>query len=120
MYCHRQARGVWLLPLIEGLEIPPDLFHVRLVGFGCPYGRMQISTFQYSVRSAGVCSSRVRLHTRPDLRCCIFSSPPVIRHQGTAYGSRRPPHHVLVVAGFQSKVVFLSINRMESGDIHRG
>ena len=56
-----QARGVWLLPLIEVLEIPPDLFNVCPVGFGHLCGRVMLSTFQYGVQSTGVCLSCGRL-----------------------------------------------------------
>ena len=94
-----QGRGVWLLPLIEGLEIPPDLFHVFPGGFGRPCGRMPIPTFHYGVHSTGVRPSCDRLQTRPDLCFCLICSPPGIRHQGTEDGSCDPPCQVSDVAG---------------------
>ena len=42
-----KTRGVWILPLIEGLELPPDILHIRPGGVWRPHRRMPILTFQY-------------------------------------------------------------------------
>ena len=94
-----QTRGVWLLPLVEGLENPPDIIHVRSGGVGRPCGRVTIPPFQYGVRSAGVRPSCGRLNTHPDLCFCLLHLPPGIRHQVPADGSHDPPRHVLAVVG---------------------
>ena len=50
--CQGQDRGVWLLSLIEVLEVPPELFHIRTGGVGRPRGRVLIPTFQNAEHSA--------------------------------------------------------------------
>ena len=97
MCCQRKARGVCLLPLIEVLEVPPDLLHIRMVGVGRLRGRLPIPLFQYSSRSVGVCLSHGRLQARSDIRCCLLRSSPGICHEGPEDGSGEPPLHVAVV-----------------------
>ena len=84
--------------MIEGLEVPPELFHIRTGGVGRPRGRVLIPTFQYGVRSAGVRPSRGSLQTRPDLHRCLLRSPPGVLHQGPSDGYSEPPHQVSTVA----------------------
>ena len=97
MCCQRQARGVCFLPLIEVLEGPPDLLHIRPGGVGRPCGRMPIPPFHCGVRSAGVYPSRGRLQTHPALCCCLLCSFPGVRHEGPTDRSGDPPHHVAAV-----------------------
>ena len=88
------ARGVWLLPLIEGLELTPELLHICPGGVGRMCRHMPIPTFQYGVRSVVVHPSCWRLQAFPDISCCLFYSPPGIRHQWPADGSLDTPLHV--------------------------
>ena len=67
--CQWQARGVWLVPLIEGLEVPPDFLHIRLGGVGRLRGRVPILLLQYGVHSVGIFPYHGRLQTPPDLSC---------------------------------------------------
>ena len=39
--------------MIEVMEVPPDLLHIRLVGVGRPRGCVTISLFQYGIPSGG-------------------------------------------------------------------
>ena len=98
MCCQGQARGVCILPLIEGLEVPPDLLYIRPGGVGRPHGRVPIPPFQYGVCSAGARPSLGRLQTRPDLCCCLLCLSPGVRHKRPVDGSGDTHHHVLTIA----------------------
>ena len=89
---------MWILPLIEDLEVPPDLLHIRRGGVGRPYGCVLIPPFHNGVRSVGVRPSCGRLHTRPHLLCCLLRSSTGVYHEGLVDGSGDPPHHVVAVA----------------------
>ena len=90
---------MWLLPLIEGMEVLPNIPHIRPLGVGHTQGRVPIPTFQYGVRYVGVRPYHGRLQTCPDLCCCLLHSPSGVCQKGPDYVSSEPPHHVLTVAG---------------------
>ena len=122
MCCQGQAKGVWLLPLIEGLVVTPNLLHIRPGGAGHLHVCVTIPTFQYGVRSAGVCPSRPsssRLQKLPDFRCFLLRSPPGVHQKGPADRSGDPPHHVLTVARVLTQGLMI-INQPDGILVHPG
>ena len=90
--------SVWLLPLIEVLEVPPDLLHIRLGGVGRPHRRVLIPQFQYGIRFGVIFPSRGRLQTRPDLCCCLLRLSPGVCHEGPMEGYGDTPRHAAAFA----------------------
>ena len=84
------TRGVCLLPLIEGLEVPPELFHIRPRGVGRPHRRVTIPMFHSEIRSARVYPSCGRFQTCPDLSFYLLCSFLIVRHNGPLDGSGEP------------------------------
>ena len=115
-----QASKVWILPLIEGLEIPPDLFYVCPGGVGHPCGHVSISTFQYGIRSAGSAPPMAGSINAP-----ISVSASSARLRESAIRDQRTTLVIPVTMfrlwqGFRHKASLLSIKQMEAGDIQMG
>ena len=96
--CQWQDWGVCILPLIEGIEAPPYLLHIRLGRVGCPLRRVPIPEFQYCIRSAGVGPSCGRLHTRHDISGFLLCSSPRVLQKGLEDCSGKTPRHVAAVS----------------------
>ena len=111
---------MWILSLIEGLEVLPDLLYIYLGGVGCRCGRMPIPTFQYGIRSMG---------SAPPVEGSIHAPISVAASYACLQESAiRDWRKALVIPlttfrlwrDFCCKEKRLSINRMEYGDIQRG
>ena len=86
-----------VLPLIQGLEVPPDILHIGPRRVGRPHGCVAVPAFQYSVRSVRVCLSCCRIQERPDRCCSLLKSSPRVHQQGDPDGLGDVPRHVMVV-----------------------
>ena len=85
--------------MIEVLEVPPDLLHIRPWRFRRPYRHVPIPMFQYGVRSARFCPSRGKFQIRPDCSGCPLCSSTRVRHKGLSDVSGDTPHHIEFVLG---------------------